>query len=432
MLAEAPAARSAGSDERAPLSEGSSRMNEPQPLRLELSSKCLELLYSQSANAYSASVVGGLFLGALFWNRASKLVIVAWGVAYLVMIAIRHQLGVRFRYQVPGVQAAGPWLRYFQATVLICGVLWGLFGLYLAQHANSHQLAAIVITLGALVSGAVITYSVVMPVFAAFAVPALVPIVLFLMAQDTPGEIMLGLVVLVWLLFMHRLAQRFRGFALESLNYQFENVTLLHDLAEQRDKAEELAMQLKALSAIDGLTGVANRRQLDEELLSAWQRAERENHEIALILCDTDCFKAYNDTYGHLQGDACLRQIAGVLAQHAARGGGVAARYGGEEFAVLLPRTNPENALALAEHMRLAVEALAIPHETSTVGKCVTASFGVCSTTPGDGASVATLIENADKALYQAKRGGRNQVVRMKRPKDGAPRDETRSPDSSA
>jgi len=386
--------------------------------RLELQSKCLELLYSQSANAYSASVVGGLFLGALFWNRASKFVIVGWAVAYFVMIAIRHQLGVRFRYQVSGVQAAGPWLRYFQVTVLICGILWGLFGVYLAVHANSYQLAAVVITLGALVTGAVISYAVDMSVFAAFAVPALVPMVLYLMARDTAGEIMLGLVVLVWLLFMHRLAQRFRSFALESLNHQFENVTLLHDLAEQRDKAEELAVQLKALSALDGLTGVANRRQLDEELQTAWQRALREHRELGLILCDTDCFKPYNDTYGHLQGDAALRQIAGVLASHAARGGGVAARYGGEEFAVLLPRTNAESALALAEQMRLAVEALRIPHEKSTAATVVTASFGVCCMTPDDTTPVTTLIEFADKALYEAKRGGRNQVVRMREAKD--------------
>ncbi|MFH1911228.1 MAG: diguanylate cyclase [Pseudomonadota bacterium] len=168
---------------------------------------------------------------------------------------------------------------------------------------------------------------------------------------------------------------------------------------------------LNRLSRHDGLTGIANRRHFDEFYQQEWKRALREETPLSLLLCDLDFFKNYNDTYGHQAGDDCLRAVAGVLQKGLRRPGDLTARYGGEEFIVVLPGTLREGALAVAESLRKAVEALAIPHSASATAPVVTICLGVSITVPGPGESPADLLAAADRALYRAKEEGRNRVV---------------------
>jgi len=179
----------------------------------------------------------------------------------------------------------------------------------------------------------------------------------------------------------------------------------------ERRLAEE---KLKRLSFIDGLTGIANRRYFDEFLEREWNRARRGKYFLSLIMCDIDCFKAYNDHYGHLKGDECLKKVAHALKETKKRPGDLAARYGGEEFAVVLPETGPEGAAALAQALRTGVEALDIEHVKSEANSSyLTISLGVTSVIPGEKSSPETLIALADKALYRAKKAGRNRVEFM-------------------
>lgn len=173
----------------------------------------------------------------------------------------------------------------------------------------------------------------------------------------------------------------------------------------------EIANQsLHKLASYDSLTGVANRRRFDECLDREWQRMAREQCPLSLVLCDVDCFKAYNDTYGHPAGDTCLRRIAEVLSMAARRPADLVARYGGEEFAVILPNTNREGAVHVAEGMRVSVRGVAIEHKNSSVRKVVTLSLGVASVVPSNDSSPAQLIAAADQGLYQAKTQGRDQL----------------------
>jgi diguanylate cyclase (GGDEF)-like protein len=178
-------------------------------------------------------------------------------------------------------------------------------------------------------------------------------------------------------------------------------------------KTEELRLaneHLSRLSFADALTGLANRRRLDETLETEWRRAARLQNPLAIVIVDIDAFKAYNDTLGHPEGDKCLVAVADVIRQAAGRAGDFAARYGGEEFMILIPGLGYESALAYAEVLRQACEARAIPHPASPVGPVVTISLGVAARVPSNDFPVAKLVAEADAALYRAKRAGRNRV----------------------
>lgn len=171
-----------------------------------------------------------------------------------------------------------------------------------------------------------------------------------------------------------------------------------------------LNQRLAALSATDGLTGIANRRSFDEAMGEEWKRANRSQHPLALMMLDVDLFKQYNDHYGHQAGDDCLRTIAGLLAAHAKRPSDLAARYGGEEFAMVLPNTDAATAEQMAIEICRALMALALPHQESPF-QVVTISIGVAVCVPGRDADPESLIQLADEALYKAKQAGRNRVV---------------------
>ena len=164
------------------------------------------------------------------------------------------------------------------------------------------------------------------------------------------------------------------------------------------------------ISLTDGLTGVPNRRRFDEFLELEWKRAVRSGTIMSLLLIDIDCFKQYNDTYGHVSGDECLKKIALILSETLKRPSDLIARYGGEEFGCILPETDAEGALHVAEVLRKNVESLKVLHEYSQVAPYTTVSVGVASMVPLAGASFITLVEEADAALYAAKTGGRNRV----------------------
>jgi diguanylate cyclase (GGDEF)-like protein len=187
----------------------------------------------------------------------------------------------------------------------------------------------------------------------------------------------------------------------KALEQESFTVTRLLDAAYQR---------LQHISFLDGLTEIANRRRFDEFIDLEWRRALRTSTPLSLIMIDIDFFKTHNDTYGHQSGDECLKRVANCLAGALNRPGDLAARYGGEEFVVVLAGTHRAGAAAVAEALRQRIESLEIPHAGSRVSDWVTISLGVATMIPLRDTSPAALIAEADRALYQAKREGRNRV----------------------
>jgi diguanylate cyclase (GGDEF)-like protein len=195
---------------------------------------------------------------------------------------------------------------------------------------------------------------------------------------------------------------------------QAQNARLQREI-QQRQQAEAALQkaneELHRLATVDGLTQIANRRRFDEALSLAWRISAREQVPLSLLLCDIDSFKLYNDTKGHQAGDDCLHQVAQVLKQSVKRPADLVARYGGEEFAVILPNTNGEGALQVAQEIRVLIRKLAIAHPKSAIGQYVTLSLGVSCTIPCHDCAPEVLIAAADRALYQAKDAGRDRAI---------------------
>jgi two-component system chemotaxis family response regulator WspR len=182
-------------------------------------------------------------------------------------------------------------------------------------------------------------------------------------------------------------------------------------LRESQRQLVEINLELQRLTNVDGLTGLSNRRHANESLDLQWKSAVRERSNFSILMIDVDNFKRYNDTYGHLAGDDVLKQIGTAIRSTFRRPTDVSARFGGEEFMVLLPDTDAEAAGRLADGLCKRVAALEIPHSESPPVNLVTISVGGASTTPQHGESPLTLIAVADKALYEAKRLGKNRVL---------------------
>ncbi|MFB2706356.1 sensor domain-containing diguanylate cyclase [Marinobacter shengliensis] len=201
---------------------------------------------------------------------------------------------------------------------------------------------------------------------------------------------------------------------------QQANLTLEARVRERTEELERANEQLKAISLTDGLTHVANRRRFDEKLEIEWGRALRHEHELSLLLLDIDHFKRVNDELGHLTGDDCLVALAGILQAEVQRAGDLVARYGGEEFAILLPTTDSEGALLVAERIRKAVAGTPMVTREQDAPVPLTISVGVATMLPARGVSSPELVRRADEALYAAKDNGRNRVA-VWQPKVPAP-----------
>jgi diguanylate cyclase (GGDEF)-like protein/PAS domain S-box-containing protein len=189
-------------------------------------------------------------------------------------------------------------------------------------------------------------------------------------------------------------------------------VNVVRDVSGRKAAEEELSRAfslVENLAMVDGLTGVANRRRYDETIDREWRRAMRDGSLLSLLMIDVDHFKTYNDIYGHVLGDACLRQVAQTAHEVIHRSSDLFARYGGEEFVAVLPNTDRGGALLIAKQIRRAVEELGLPHSGNPHG-VVTVSVGCATQTLGHNSPSTALVEAADQALYQAKSNGRNRI----------------------
>lgn len=191
-------------------------------------------------------------------------------------------------------------------------------------------------------------------------------------------------------------------------------IGFMFDISERKKNEQQLLQmqrELERLSYKDGLTGIGNRRHFEMTLEKEWSHAQRERKPLSVIMLDIDYFKQYNDRYGHIDGDDCLRRVGKLLDGAAKRPRDLLARFGGEEFVLVLPETDAEPAWAIAAHCRHLLADAAIPHEGSAVAPVLTVSIGIGTIVPTQDEQPLTFITAIDRALYQAKQQGRNGIV---------------------
>ncbi|MGZ8272065.1 MAG: GGDEF domain-containing protein, partial [Methylophilus sp.] len=241
--------------------------------------------------------------------------------------------------------------------------------------------------------------------FPAFYLPPVGFLYYVMSRQPAEGFYFLASLFMIYVILMYVSALKFHNSLAMSLEARFENERLAEQLAQSNQK-------LVSLADTDELTGISNRRSMDRCLRREWNRLFRAGMPLSLLFIDLDFFKQYNDIYGHDGGDQCLVQVAKILCKHSQRSNDMAARFGGEEFAVILPETSEDDALKIAEAILADLESLQIPHPGSTVAKHVTLSVGVATMIPNQPDGDDFLRLSADRALYQAKKMGRKQVVK--------------------
>jgi diguanylate cyclase (GGDEF)-like protein len=221
----------------------------------------------------------------------------------------------------------------------------------------------------------------------------------------------LGLLLWAALMFSRRLHRELDEQARLRQTISAANLQLEDMVQARTAELKEANRKLENLSSTDGLTGLANRRRFDEVLYSEWQRARRQGLPLAIAMIDVDEFKAYNDHFGHQAGDDVLRRIGSILCENIQRSSDLTARYGGEEFVIVLPGMDLKEAMALVETIRRAVQAEGMKHTEQSPTGVVTVSIGIAACMPQPGNNAEGLLGEADAAMYEAKRRGRNNVV---------------------
>ena len=408
-------------------------------MQKKIKARRLEILYEQSYANLFFSMLLAVSMIFVFRDYLSSTSINSWLLVFVSVTGLRLYRTHMFSSSGNTSSNLDYWFSWHISGVILSGIIWGGFILLLAQSADAAYLSLATICAAGLCAGAAIAYSASLVSFLLFSIPLLSPIGGFLIVSEHPITNTLGYFIFLFTITIIAITYRLNKTMTSSLRLQLEKDELLAALETEKQQvidanrelekdlnsriqneatllhekkvAEETSDKLRTLSTQDGLTGINNRRRFDEALYDEWYRATRLSTPLSLIICDIDKFKEYNDTYGHLEGDKCLTRIAHLIEDSARRAGDMAARFGGEEFVIILPDTESSNAQDIAEQIRRAILDIEIPHETSSVTNIITASFGVHTTLPEKDLLPETMIEFADKALYQAKGQGRNMVV---------------------
>lgn len=404
-----------------------------------LNNRKIDVLFQQSQGSLATMTAASIITCFVFWDYSSPNIVISWLTIYLLFNVYRHYQIYKYNTLSETIADKRLWLHNYILGAAISGCMWGGIGVYFI-HVSPLYVAAIMILLaGYLVIGSAATYAVFPSLYFAFTLPMIAPVIFYQLVQNDMVARTYGILLIIFYVFSIYSALKNHRKETTFIEYQYDNQSLLHNLQneqteaarlnqeleldlaklrlaeeqlkQEKDKAEELAEKLLAISSQDGLTGIANRRHFDDFLAKEWNRAVRSRKPLSLVLCDIDHFKAFNDFYGHQEGDKCLLRIAHTLDMYARRSGDLAARYGGEEFAIILPETSLGNATDIADQIRNAVLEIAIPHAASETDNIVTVSFGVATVVPRRSQQSRMLVALADKALYEAKQKGRNRVV---------------------
>jgi len=366
----------------------------------------VKIVFSQTTTA----AVGGAAISAvfvwIFWSVTDHAILLVWLAGSILISGIRLLFFGAFLRRDPDEERIRYWGNGFVLVTFLQGSLWGAAESIFIPVEDPIYTVIVAMWIVGLSAASVGAYSAHLKVLLAFFIPVVLPGTIHLFLIGGQLNTALGIAICVYALVMMRATIPINRSMIDAIKLNF-------DLEREIEERKNIERKLREISTKDGLTGLSSRRHFDEVLENEIRRAQRSSHPLSLILLDVDYFKAFNDTYGHLEGDACLQRISRSIEKIINRPGDLASRYGGEEFVVILPNTDADSAYEIAEAIRKAVQRLEIPHVGSKLigPKLVTISAGVSTVEPAIGTAPSDIIRPADSALYQAKAAGRNRII---------------------
>jgi len=366
----------------------------------------VKLTYGQTKRVVFGGVLTGLIFCAMVWDVIDHAYILTWYGIILLLSVLRMLLYLGYVNRRPAYLTLTHWNRAFILLTLAYSTAMGSLSLiFLLTDDLTYHFLTIAWMIG---YSSLVASSYMMGYRAALAVfiPMTSLVIVGLALMGTGLHLLAALALLAWGILVFTTMRPINRTMIEAMN-------LNHQLGLEMERREKLEVQLREWSIRDGLTGLYNRRHFDQVYADESKRANRGGTQLTIVMVDIDCFKPFNDTYGHQAGDDCLRMVSEVIQRSVNRPGDMVARYGGEELVALLPNTHAEQGFQVAERMRVAVLELAIPHRSTTVADTDTLSIsaGIATIGPTDPQDGVNLLKQADEALYRAKANGRNQSI---------------------
>jgi len=351
------------------------------------------------------SAIGSVLVAISLIGSNQNYLVMIWLCLVFATIAIRVWFVHRCQTQIES-SGFDPQATYrYAMTIGLSGLAWGVGG-FMIKDASPIGMVVTITAIQAMVMGAVLMLGAFIPAFLAFSLPAIFPMIFVLAFSGNMAELVLAIYSSIFLVLMIGIAKRFNQSQRNTWQLTFEKEDLLKSLTDAHD-------HLALLATSDGLTSLANRRRFDEVLEIEFARLHRSRAPLSLIMLDIDHFKSLNDTYGHVIGDQCLKKVAEVFQRYINRSPELAARYGGEEFAAILPETDYDGAIILAEKIRADVAGMNIPHRASSTASYLTVSMGVATIDCSQTKSPVDAVAIADRLLYKAKSEGRNRIASL-------------------
>ncbi len=375
--------------------------------------KKVELLYSNQRQSWLLSIMASMLVAYLaidasyYWEGA------VWWFAFMLITLLRTWNTFRFCrfHQKNKVTDFELWLKKFSVYTFLSAFAWCMGAILIGSKLDQLSQVYIFIVLLGVSAAAIPLLGVMQSVMLLFQVITTIPYLLYIaITLEDKGTVlvyMFGLYMIGVIVAIRRMDSNLS----ESLSMQYEKSQLVNSLSISNMELIHANEQLETMSMEDALTGLHNRRYFEMKLESEWKRDVRQRTVLSLMIIDIDYFKLYNDTYGHAEGDACLKEVARVLRSSLNRVTDMVARIGGEEFVVLLPGVDSENVQKVADQIQVRLEQAKLVHATSPLSDYVTMSIGIASVIPDKQATPLMLFKVADKALYKAKSQGRNKVV---------------------
>jgi len=373
----------------------------------------VKMLYRNQTQSWLISILASAIFAYLSLESGNGIAGVSWWGIFVTITLIRTWNTRKFCQVIQSgkVDNVRHWYNRFYVTTVMAGIGWGVGGFVIGSSLDALSQVFIFIVLIGVGAAAIPLLGVMQRVMLCFQAVSTIPYAIYI-------SIMLGdrgtILLYMFVLYAVGVVASMRRMDInltESMKLQYKNSQMVNTLSESNQQLQNANEKLETLSLEDALTGLHNRRYFEMQLELEWKRESRNKKILTLMVIDIDYFKLYNDTYGHAEGDECLKGVSHVLQSCLHRSTDVIARIGGEEFVVMLPDIDVDGALTLANQMQQQLHQAELVHATSPIGDNVTVSIGIASVLPDDSVTALGLFKAADKALYKAKTKGRNQVV---------------------